>query len=164
MAQPAEICQVDNKTLERVDQNNIWAKSLQCHICHFSKLYMLWMRWQELTVTLKTTHTYKYKYIYTHIYIYIYICSHKGRYYYKKNKQITGGSTTLSTKFQGPTGKWAWRYTSTGQYGSNERDLEWIGRVVAELRRLQSFVRTNKRTNGRSKSKSKNILFIVGTL
>ena len=33
-------------------------------------------------------------------------------------------------------GKWPWRCTSTGQEGSNELDLEWIGPVFAEFRHL----------------------------
>ena len=52
---------------------------------------------------------------------------------------------------KGLTGKWASRCTSTGQDGSNELDLEWIGPVVVELRRLQSFVRMNRRMDTQMK-------------
>ena len=34
-----------------------------------------------------------------------------------------------------PMGKWPWRYTSTGKYGSKELDLKWIGHVVPQFRR-----------------------------
>ena len=46
-----------------------------------------------------------------------------------------------------PMGKWPWCCTSTGQDGSNELDLAWIGSVVTELQHPQSLSWTNGRTD-----------------
>ena len=62
------------------------------------------------------------------------------------------GPTPCEQGSKGPMGNYVWRCISTGQDGSNEVDFEWIGRAIAGLRRPQSFIRTNGRTETIPKS------------
>ena len=72
------------------------------------------------------------------------------RFQTKQKSRSLEGPPPCEQASKGPTGKWALRCTSTGQDGSNELDLEWIGPnqwlLSYSVRKVLSR-RTDGRTN-----------------
>ena len=54
-------------------------------------------------------------------------------FHFKTERSLEGHPPSEQDSKSPWMGKWSCRYTSTGQDGFSELDLEWIGPVVAEL-------------------------------